>query len=121
MTGHEVVITCGSCGSAGVTRDAVVRWNVDAQDWEVSKVFDSGDCDVCGVRHRSKKLRIRSGRRLRAQISGSRCRVTNTRFVPSIHVTRIGERRLLLPTGTKLSPTDADMTVTRKPAITLAP
>lgn len=48
MTGSEVVITCGSCGSAGVTRDAVVRWGIEAQDWEVTNVFDNGDCDVCG-------------------------------------------------------------------------
>lgn len=43
-----IKICCQNCGSEDVTRDAVVRWCVENQEWEVSNVFDNADCDNCG-------------------------------------------------------------------------
>lgn len=39
---------CARCGSHNVTHDALVRWDEDAQQWEMSSLLDSGDCDDCG-------------------------------------------------------------------------
>lgn len=39
---------CSECGSEDVTYDAIVRWNVEAQDWEYSSLLDSSDCCDCG-------------------------------------------------------------------------
>lgn len=44
----KITPTCRHCGSREVTRDAVVRWCGEKQDWEVSGVFDNADCDHCG-------------------------------------------------------------------------
>ena len=43
-----IVVTCRECGGEGVTRDAVVRWSVEDQKWELSGIFDNADCDDCG-------------------------------------------------------------------------
>lgn len=42
-----IVVTCETCGSADVTRDATVRWNQQAQKWELSDTMDHGDCNTC--------------------------------------------------------------------------
>jgi hypothetical protein len=39
---------CALCGSEDISREAVVRWSVAAQDWEVTCIFDDVDCDECG-------------------------------------------------------------------------
>lgn len=44
----KIKIVCETCGSEDVTRDAVVRWSVDTQEWELSNIFDNGDCEKCG-------------------------------------------------------------------------
>jgi hypothetical protein len=43
-----IVVTCSNCGSGGVTRDATVRWDIQSQTWQLSGIFDNGDCDICG-------------------------------------------------------------------------
>jgi len=45
---EPIEVVCSRCGSSEVTRDAVVRWSIAAQRWEVSGVFDNADCDDCG-------------------------------------------------------------------------
>lgn len=44
----RLTMVCRNCGSEDVTRDAVVRWSVEDQAWEVSGIFDNADCDHCG-------------------------------------------------------------------------
>jgi hypothetical protein len=39
---------CVRCGSDAISREAVTRWNVETQSWEVTCVFDDVDCDDCG-------------------------------------------------------------------------
>ena len=52
MTGREInqriTKVCRHCGSENVSVDAVARWSVDAQRWEISGLFDISDCDDCG-------------------------------------------------------------------------
>lgn len=52
----KVVIVCRQCGSEEVTRDAVVRWSVEDQDWQVSGIFDNADCDHCGETKLEEKV-----------------------------------------------------------------
>jgi hypothetical protein len=40
---------CTECSSTSVTRDAIVRWNLATQEWEVSSLLDNNDCDECGA------------------------------------------------------------------------
>lgn len=40
---------CAHCGSDQLVRDAAVRWDVDAQDWMVSGIYDCTTCDICGA------------------------------------------------------------------------
>ena len=42
-----IVVTCSFCGSADVTRDATVRWDIASQTWELSGIFDDAHCDGC--------------------------------------------------------------------------
>ena len=44
----KITIVCAYCGSEDVMRDAVARWSIDAQEWELSDVQDQGYCDECG-------------------------------------------------------------------------
>lgn len=44
----KIKIVCSQCGSDDVRRDAYAAWSVEAQDWELSSVFDQGTCEVCG-------------------------------------------------------------------------
>jgi len=48
MKTQAVKMVCSNCGSDDVTRDAVVRWSIQSQQWEVSNVFDNSDCEACG-------------------------------------------------------------------------
>lgn len=41
-------ICCRHCGSENVSRDAIARWSVTDQRWEISDVLDNADCDDCG-------------------------------------------------------------------------
>ena len=38
---------CARCGSDNVSCDATVRWNIEAQNWEISGVHDGDYCDDC--------------------------------------------------------------------------
>lgn len=41
---------CPECGSPNISADAAVRWDDEAQDWEIVNVFDQGKiCDDCGA------------------------------------------------------------------------
>lgn len=44
----KVKMVCHNCGSDNITSDATVRWNVDIQDWKISGIFDSKNCEDCG-------------------------------------------------------------------------
>lgn len=35
---------CSECGSDDVRGDAFAAWDVDAQQWEVSEVYEKGGC-----------------------------------------------------------------------------
>lgn len=39
--------TCRKCGSKDITKDAIVRWDEWHQIWELSAIYDSGDCHEC--------------------------------------------------------------------------
>lgn len=39
---------CKWCGSENVTHDALARWDMAAQEWEISSTLDNADCDRCG-------------------------------------------------------------------------
>lgn len=39
---------CTICGSDEVTRDAIVRWDVEAQTWIISSLLEDLQCDHCG-------------------------------------------------------------------------
>jgi len=45
----QQIAACVLCGSDDVTHDAVVRWSIPDQRWEVSGVFDNADCGACGA------------------------------------------------------------------------
>lgn len=38
---------CRDCGSTEIVRDASARWDVAAQDWTLSGVYDCTFCDEC--------------------------------------------------------------------------
>lgn len=38
---------CRHCGSTEIVRDASARWDVSAQDWSLSGVYDCTFCDEC--------------------------------------------------------------------------
>lgn len=40
---------CSRCGSDSVVRDASARWDIDAQDWSISGVYDCTYCDDCSA------------------------------------------------------------------------
>lgn len=44
----DVKMVCSRCGSEDVTRDAVARWSVEAQEWRLCGVYDNTDCQECG-------------------------------------------------------------------------
>ena len=39
------IVICDHCGTQDVNADAVARWNVDAQDYELSSVHDNHTCE----------------------------------------------------------------------------
>lgn len=41
-------LVCSHCGSDDVTMDAVARWNVAAQAWTMSDIYDGSDA-ACGA------------------------------------------------------------------------
>jgi hypothetical protein len=43
----KLQMICETCGSINVFRDAWAAWNVEAQNWECSAVFDHAVCDEC--------------------------------------------------------------------------
>ena len=43
----KIKMICPSCGSDDVTRDALARWSVPEQKWEVSSELDSMQCEAC--------------------------------------------------------------------------
>lgn len=40
---------CRNCGSENIARDAAARWDIAAQDWTITGLFDSTSCDDCGA------------------------------------------------------------------------
>ena len=40
-------MSCKSCGSENVLRDAWAEWDSETQRWELSSVFDHAYCDDC--------------------------------------------------------------------------
>ena len=40
-------MSCKSCGSEHVVRDAWAEWDSEAQRWELSNIFDHAYCDDC--------------------------------------------------------------------------
>ena len=45
-----VEMTCATCGSADVSRDAWAEWDTRVQDWVVRAVFDEAYCHRCDAR-----------------------------------------------------------------------
>jgi hypothetical protein len=44
----KIDYVCTHCGSNDVLVDAYAEWNVEAQRWEISNVFDKGHhCNNC--------------------------------------------------------------------------
>lgn len=43
----KLKMVCPYCGSEDVTRDALARWSVEEQKWEVSSELDSMQCEAC--------------------------------------------------------------------------
>ena len=43
----KIKMICPYCGSDDVTRDALARWSVPGQKWEVSSELDSMHCEAC--------------------------------------------------------------------------
>ncbi|WP_186402124.1 hypothetical protein [Sphingopyxis sp. P1IMeth2] len=39
---------CTQCGSDQLVRDASARWDMDAQDWTMSGLYDCTTCNICG-------------------------------------------------------------------------
>lgn len=48
MEQSKVKKCCKYCGGENISIDATARWNVGAQQWEISALFDNSDCDDCG-------------------------------------------------------------------------
>lgn len=44
----KIKIICSKCGGENVLRDAYASWDVDAQEWALSSVYDTFRCDDCG-------------------------------------------------------------------------
>ncbi len=40
---------CHRCGSDDVTKDALAKWNVEDQRWELAALLDSSNCETCGA------------------------------------------------------------------------
>ncbi|WP_425228544.1 hypothetical protein [Sphingomonas sp.] len=47
MATTPIQITCGSCGSTDVARDAWANWSTAEQRWELLTVFDCARCHAC--------------------------------------------------------------------------
>lgn len=45
----QVKPICPHCGADELVRDACVRWDVETQTWEVSGIYDSTTCNLCGA------------------------------------------------------------------------
>ena len=59
-----VRVVCQLCGSDDVTRDAVARWCVEAQDWVLSGVHDDMQCQSCEYEGHSFKEERVDGRKI---------------------------------------------------------
>ncbi len=53
-----VKMTCKTCGSENVGRDAFVRWDVQFQRWELSTVYDNAYCLDCEGETTIEKVEI---------------------------------------------------------------
>ena len=42
------IFRCETCKSTDVSQDAVARWCVETQQWEISCLLDNQDCSTCG-------------------------------------------------------------------------
>jgi hypothetical protein len=49
------------CGSDKVTSDAIARWNVGRQAWEIAALLDNSDCEVCEDDTRLIDVKLDSG------------------------------------------------------------
>ena len=51
---------CPECGSAEITNEARVRWDPDAQDWVIARVFEAMgvSCEGCGYSYTSVVWRM---------------------------------------------------------------
>jgi len=43
----KIKMICPYCGSDDVTRDALARWSVAEQTWEISSELDGMQCEAC--------------------------------------------------------------------------
>lgn len=43
-----VKLICPHCGSDDVSGDACARWDIATQDWDLTAVYDSKNCETCG-------------------------------------------------------------------------
>jgi hypothetical protein len=44
----RVIVVCAHCGSDNVTRDGLLEWDTDAQQWVKRGELDNTDCEECG-------------------------------------------------------------------------
>ncbi|SCM79925.1 hypothetical protein KL86PLE_90711 [uncultured Pleomorphomonas sp.] len=44
----KIKIVCSKCGGDTILRDAYAYWDVEAQEWALSSVYDAFLCSSCG-------------------------------------------------------------------------
>ena len=47
MSKKTITKVCETCGSENIVRDAPVRWDVAAQRWQMTDVYDGAHCEDC--------------------------------------------------------------------------
>jgi len=56
----KIKMVCETCGSDNVRRDAFAEWDVGAQEWMLSTVFDHTVCERCEGECNLKEVAIES-------------------------------------------------------------
>lgn len=57
----KVKYVCSECGSDNVITDAMVKWSVEDQSWEIVTLYDGGGedfCSDCEEQCRIKEIKI---------------------------------------------------------------
>lgn len=57
-THSRIALVCATCGSIDLTRDALTRWSVEQQRWELRGLLDSVTCEQCGEETRTIEVEV---------------------------------------------------------------